>query len=199
MSSERRRQILSAALECFNQAGIEAASIQDISARSGASVGSIYHHFGNKEGLAQSLLAEGLRSNAEELARTLEHVEGAQAGINAVVTKLMEWIARNPEWARYIYTASRSGVGEEKYPALIEVNQFYNRLINEYFQPYRQAGVFRELPEACFAPLVLGPVHYFARRWLNNGLHGPFLEFAQHFSAAAWRAVANESHSEPPP
>jgi AcrR family transcriptional regulator len=44
--SSRRELILDAALRSFLEHGLAGASIEDVCARSGSSVGSVYHHFG---------------------------------------------------------------------------------------------------------------------------------------------------------
>lgn len=49
----RRATILKAALGCFIGQGVEATTIDDIRRASGSSIGSLYHHFGNKEGIAE--------------------------------------------------------------------------------------------------------------------------------------------------
>jgi len=53
--SDLKRIILREALACFNEVGIEATSIETIRARCDTSVGAIYHHFGNKEGLVAAI------------------------------------------------------------------------------------------------------------------------------------------------
>ena len=58
--SDRKQQIMMAALHCFNEQGVEATAMAAICQRAEASVGSIYHHFGSKEGIVQALLVEGL-------------------------------------------------------------------------------------------------------------------------------------------
>ena len=50
-----RQQVLDAVLTLFSERGYFATTVQDISSESGVSVGSIYHHFGDKEGIARSL------------------------------------------------------------------------------------------------------------------------------------------------
>ena len=51
-TSARQEAILDAALKLFNRHGYAATSIDDLRKASRASVGSIYHHFGGKEGVA---------------------------------------------------------------------------------------------------------------------------------------------------
>ena len=63
----RPQAILAAALDCFNQYGIEGTTIDMIRQQSNASVGSIYHHFGSKEDIAAALFIEGMRQFAQML------------------------------------------------------------------------------------------------------------------------------------
>ncbi len=55
----RRKAILDAALSCFASKGFTETTMEDIRKISGASTGSIYHHFSNKEMLARALYLEG--------------------------------------------------------------------------------------------------------------------------------------------
>ena len=57
--ASRRQAILDAALACFTNKGFTETTMEDIRIRSGASTGSIYHHFSNKEMLARALYLEG--------------------------------------------------------------------------------------------------------------------------------------------
>ncbi|MEM6274681.1 MAG: helix-turn-helix domain-containing protein [Myxococcota bacterium] len=54
-----------AALDVFNEVGVNAASIHDICGRAGVCIGSAYHHFGSKQGLADALLLQGLQHHLE--------------------------------------------------------------------------------------------------------------------------------------
>ena len=64
-----RDEILDAALACFNEKGFTATTVEDVRGRSGASVGSIYHHFGGKEQIAAAIYVEGLIGLPERPAR----------------------------------------------------------------------------------------------------------------------------------
>ncbi|WP_020647993.1 TetR/AcrR family transcriptional regulator [Solimonas variicoloris] len=185
----RREAILAAALQCFGETGIEAAAIGDIGARSGASVGSIYHHFGSKEGIARALFVEGLRRNMELLAARLAAVRGAEVGVRTLVLALIDWIGAHPDWARFIYMVSSSRFAAEADAALRELSRDYGALIESYFGPYFASGALRALPRECFAPLVIGPVHDYARRWLNGQAPTPLAGHAALFADAAWEAV----------
>ena len=84
-TEKRRRKILDAALHCFLERGFAAATAEEIRERSGASIGSIYHHFGGKEGLAGTLHVEGLRDYQAGFLRELQRHRDARSGVQAVV------------------------------------------------------------------------------------------------------------------
>lgn len=54
-TEETRRQLLDAAREVFIEQGYDASGVTDVVARSGSSVGSVYHHFGGKAELYLAL------------------------------------------------------------------------------------------------------------------------------------------------
>ena len=64
----RKDEILQAALACFTDFGVDATTIEMIRDRSGASIGSLYHHFGNKERIIGALYLAGTAEYAALLA-----------------------------------------------------------------------------------------------------------------------------------
>jgi AcrR family transcriptional regulator len=76
--------VLAAALDCFGRLGIDATTIQDIQRAANCSVGSLYHHFGSKEGIAEELFIDGISRFNEGMLRKLTRCVGAEAAWNAV-------------------------------------------------------------------------------------------------------------------
>lgn len=74
----RRDRILDAATEVFMQSGYEAASLQEIVARAGGSLATLYRQFGNKEGLFQSMIERKSSRLLERL--DLPHMGGRDPG-----------------------------------------------------------------------------------------------------------------------
>lgn len=70
-SSGRRRQILDAAREAFATHGFHAASMAEIAAGAGVSVGHIYRYFENKEAVVGAIVEQDLEEAAVKIA-TLE-------------------------------------------------------------------------------------------------------------------------------
>lgn len=189
MSPEsRRREVLDAALKCFSERGAEATSIEMIRDLSGASVGSIYHHFGGKDGIALALYLEGLKEANELALRRLAETRDARAGVEALVHAFIDWVARNPQWARYVYgTAALWSSGPA--PELKTLNRDYHDALDAWLRPHIEAGRIRKLPVAALVALIYGPVFAYARRWLLGEAPKSVKALAGEFAAAAWRAV----------
>lgn len=64
-SAKTRRQILDAARDLFSEFGYEQTSINDVTARSGVSSGSIYHHIGGKAEVFREVATEVIALHGE--------------------------------------------------------------------------------------------------------------------------------------
>jgi len=192
-SRDRRRAVLEAALACFSEADVESVSIAQICARSGASVGSVYHHFGSKEAIVVALVADGLQAHLDALQAALDRAGGdPRLGIEAVVGSLIEWIESNPGWAMFIY-ANLNHSGAARAAPIREVNRRYGRVVEGFFGPLIEAGRIRPLPRECWSSLIAAPIHDYARRWLRGQVETPPSGHRDTFLRAAWAILLNDS------
>ena len=77
-----QQRIVDAAIEVFGARGFTAATMADIVNYSGASIGSIYHHFGGKKELFLAIferLSSDVERRIEEAARQASNLDGRQA------------------------------------------------------------------------------------------------------------------------
>jgi AcrR family transcriptional regulator len=179
----RRDVILDAALECFAERGVAGTTIEDVRGRAGASVGSIYHHFGSKEGIAAALYVNALRdyqAGALEALRT--------GGVRALVEHYVDWIASNPERARYLLTRREPEVAQAARDELAEINRAFFTAVREW----AQASGLRPLPLDLFHAVVLGPAQEWARHWLAGRGETEPAEAARVLADAAEAAIPKE-------
>ena len=108
-TTDRRQDILNAALACAVDGGVDAVSIDGVRARCGASVGSIYHHFGNKDGIVAALFFDIFHDQSRSVQAQLDAARGVEAGVRALVTGYLDWVVAQPERARFLFQA-RSAV-----------------------------------------------------------------------------------------
>ena len=61
MIAETRAKLVAAARQAFGSIGYAAASMDDFTAEAGLTRGALYHHFGDKKGLLQAVIARDRR------------------------------------------------------------------------------------------------------------------------------------------
>ncbi len=161
-----------AALACFNAQGVEAGSMAAICRSAGASVGSVYHHFGSKEGLAGALYCEGVRRFQHGYLAALEGCTDARGGIVSLVRFHMRWVLEHPDWARYLLRTRADALQEQAQDKVAALNADFFQAMAAWFAPHVRAGVLRTLPAGLYGALLVGPVHEWVRGQLRGGAVG---------------------------
>lgn len=186
---DRKQSILAAALESVTEHGLDACTIEMIRERAGASIGSLYHHFGNKQRLFAALYLAGIDDYAGSAERALRAAGDAEAVVRSVVISYLQWVEANPDWARFILDGrSRIEHAGELEAALGEVNQRHQQCFDEQLQ--RVGGhALKPMPRECQRVLMFGPSHELARRWLKRPAAGQLLVYGEHLSTAAWLSL----------
>jgi AcrR family transcriptional regulator len=182
----RRRDILDAALEVFTARGYHHAGIEEIRARSGASVGSIYHHFGGKEELAAALYVEGLRDYQERFLAVLEGGGDAEATVRAIVAGHLRWVADDPRLAAYLLSSREAEVVRVTDRELRSMNR---RVIDATRAWVEETDALRPMPTRLLYAVLIGPCQEFARQWVKRREREALEEAVTELSEAAWRAV----------
>ncbi|MGA4531953.1 TetR/AcrR family transcriptional regulator [Ectopseudomonas chengduensis] len=187
----RKDEILQAALACFTEHGVDVTTIEMIRDRSGASIGSLYHHFGNKERIIAALYLAGTAQYADLLQRGFASAASAEACVKLLVTSYIDWVVANPDWARFIlHSRSRVEAGEMG-DALREANRQHFSQILTALAEYRRQGLFKALPDDCFASVVIGPTHDLARNWLAGRTQSELGDCRELLAQIAWDSVKN--------
>jgi AcrR family transcriptional regulator len=190
--SSRRAEILAAALAAFIEHGVAGASIEDIRRRSGASVGSIYHHFGGKEGIARALYVEGLRDYQEGMLAALSHATTTQAGIEDTVKHHIAWISEHQDLARFLLLGRDAGVVAAAEAEIAELNRYFFHAVGEWVRPRVAAGELRALEPEVQTALWIGPSHDLARHWLAGRTRVSPTDVAPVLAGAAWISLKKE-------
>jgi AcrR family transcriptional regulator len=185
----RKDDILQAALACFTEVGVDATTIEMIRDRSGASIGSLYHHFGNKERIIAALYLAGTGQYAALLEQGFAAADSAEACIKLLVTSYIDWVAANPDWARFILHSRGRVEASELGEQLHEANRLHYGRIHQELAGYRAQGLFKAMPSDCFASVIIGPSHDFARNWLAGRTHTQLADCRELLAQVAWDSV----------
>lgn len=187
--NKSKQEILSSALKCFIDKGVENTTIADIREASGISVGSIYHHFGNKDGIVTALFLSGVNDHSKQQELTLETCSSAEAGVKAVVRCYIDWINDNPDWARFIFRYRSMVEHHVRTEEEKEQRKAHFKRLKDWFSPYVMNGEMQHLPFEVYHTLIIGPSQDFALRWLAGRTKTNLIEHRDLYANAAWNAV----------
>lgn len=181
--------MLDAALACFVEGGLAAITIQAVSERAGASVGSIYHHFGERTGILAALYTRCFDGCFDSLLAVVRAGPEAEAGIRGMVAAYLGWVAAHQPEARFIYAASDPAVLGEHTEGVQAYKAAFFTEVGAWIGPRMMAGQLAPVPPWALDPVLMGPAHEFARRWLA-GLPVPMDDAVPVISERIWRSVA---------
>jgi AcrR family transcriptional regulator len=185
----RRAAILDAALQCFIGQGVEATTIDDIVRASSSSIGSVYHHFGNKEGVAAGLFIDGITRLNADLLKKLARCKTAEAGVRTVVTQYCEWGAEHRDIARYLLNSRDISFPPETKQRLREIHRAHIGEVFRWFGPHVRDGRMKALPIDAYVPIISGPIQDYTRAWLAGQVKESPAKVKTVFADAAWNAV----------
>lgn len=188
-SAERRQRIIQAALACFLEFGFANTTVQDIRMRSGASNGSIYHHFSGKERLAASVYVEIMRDYQRRILARLERNPDALRGVRAIVESHLDWVKENPDSARYLMEVRHAEFMATAEDAIAEQNQKFAKGFAKWLKLNLENGTIRHLPLDLFISLILGPAQEYVRNWLAGQAHTELPAAKEELARAAWLIV----------
>ncbi len=184
-----RQNIIDAALQLFASRGYEATTIEDIRAASAASTGSIYHHFGSKEGIGAAIFVEGLAAFQEQVIDLYETETDAETGVRGVVRLYLAWATKNRSLARFLLTARPPEVRVATSPDIDALNQRFFAASERWRTDQIEAGALREVSGDAFRAILIGPAEAFARRWLAGRTKTAIDRGTEELAEAAWQSL----------
>ena len=184
-----RRSVLRHALGLFNADGVEATTIDDLRRACGQSVGTIYHHFKNKEGVVAALFFVAFDDQSRAIAERIAGLDDGRAVVDALIETYTAWITAQPECAHFVFLA-RESVAQGPF-----AEELHQRLLDRYrpidavLAREAEAGRILPLSSDLIPSLVLGAVEFYARGWLAGRRQAAPASHAARFATAAWRAL----------
>ncbi|NWA02245.1 TetR/AcrR family transcriptional regulator [Pseudomonas gingeri] len=187
--AELKRAILRQALLCFNEQGIEASTIETIRAACDTSVGAIYHHFGNKEGLVAALFFTALEDQARLREAFLAEARTLKEVLQGLVYSYVDWVDEQPEWARFQFQArfvvSKGPFAEE----LATRNRARNRQLRDWLGATREGTEVSGMPRELLLSLIVGPAENYCRAWLAGRVQSSPRTWRSELAEAAWKSL----------
>jgi len=98
-------RILTAALDLFVDHGFHNVSVHDVQKQANVSIGSIYNHFGGKEGIARALYNHLLKEFEEMIEAVIAENLGSRECCNRIIARLFEYTETQPNIIAYMLHA----------------------------------------------------------------------------------------------
>lgn len=199
-SQETKTRVLDAARAVLMEHGISELTMKDLQERSGVSNGSIFHHFGSKDGVLEELFVEERRSYLGSVGAAIMAHEGDPCdAFGAGAAAAVRFHARDPNrYLRLIAAFSNSEWlfrNERIWAALIEQVE---APVMRWAVPHFQSGALPPLPPALYQAYMLGPPEQLTQVWLRRGMPGALEDYAPlaaRFVADGFRALRSAAQA----
>ena len=186
-----KRQILSDALSCFLEYGLDATSIEMIREKSESSVGAIYHHFKNKEGVIAALVFAALDDQALLRDQYLENEQSLNEVLDALIFSYVDWVSEQPQFAKFLMLAHFRVMQSEHRDTLNEKNKIRNRKIITSISAYSNVDLLKSVPSELVMSLVIGATESYCRAWLSKKVVTSPKNYREILAKAAWDSLQN--------
>lgn len=194
--AELKRIILNEALFCFLNDGIESTTIEMIRDRANTSIGAIYHHFKNKEGIVRALYLSALQDQAQRREHALQSVQSLQQGVEIIIASYIDWVVDFPDFARFLYTANFVLSKSDDISELKQKNQQRNQHLLAWVKQKSDDIFLQNIPFELLLSLVIGATESYCRAWLSGKVSTSPIAYKQTLSQAAWRSISGLTTSE---
>jgi AcrR family transcriptional regulator len=181
-----RERVLETAIHLFTQEGYFNTSVPDIVRESEVSTGSIYHHFGDKEGIAKALF-ETLVERMETAFNDIEQqYETAEERCRAVIELLFRITEEEPEVMSFMLFVKH----KEFMPSMAPIcsSKPFSQM-REMVAKGIRTGEVRPMDAIVAAASVFGGALRMISLRLDGVLGKPLEEYLDEIWSSAWRSV----------
>jgi AcrR family transcriptional regulator len=184
LNPDLKSRIDAAALHLFAERGADATPMPMIAEAAGASVGSLYRYYTNKEELVARLYAENYARLAQELDRAQTQAATARDKIAAMVRFICGFFDREWDLARFLLLEQH--VRLKAYAGAANPVD----IVHDVLAKGMRRGEVRNLDGVLATALVMGPVIQAATFRTYGRLTGPLSDAADDIARGIWAAIA---------
>ncbi len=159
---------IAAAKKLFSERGYDAVSTAEIRQAAGMSNGSLFHHFGNKEGIAVAVFVSLVRTYQAEIAGELSPTRQAAEGIEAFIRAHNLWIERDPDGARILFNGHHPNWSEAALKKIRAENRAFGMALAEWKSNLEDKHLLQNWSLALILATLVGPTQVMCRAWLSG-------------------------------
>lgn len=158
-------------------------------AASGASAGSLYHHFGSLDGLVAALYARSMTELLDALCAAVLPAATARGGIEGLVRAYLLFASEHPAPTRVVHTRTWTAFAPEHVATVAAAKAPRIDALLAWVRPHQVAGEVVDLPPALLETVLIGPPAEAVRRRLGGVPGVDLAEAAVLLPPLVWRSV----------
>ena len=166
-AADKRRQILDAAIRVFATRGFHACRVSDVADEAGVAYGLVYHYFGSKEEILNTLFSERWQIMLDAIAEIDKQQEiSARDKLYLVASFIIDSYRHEPDLMKVIIvevTRAANSFGREH---LAKIREAYD-MIGQIVEGAQREGVFKQEISSDFAALMFyGAIEQLLSGWI---------------------------------
>jgi TetR/AcrR family transcriptional regulator, fatty acid metabolism regulator protein len=166
-AADKRRQILDAAIRVFATRGFHACRVSDVADDAGVAYGLVYHYFGSKEEILNTLFSERWQIMLDAIAEIDRQQEiPARDKLYLVASFIIDSYRHEPDLMKVIIvevTRAANSFGREH---LAKIREAYD-MIGQIVEGAQREGVFKQEISSDFAALMFyGAIEQLLSGWI---------------------------------
>ena len=166
-AADKRRQILDAAIRVFATRGFHACRVSDVADEAGVAYGLVYHYFGSKEEILNTLFSERWQIMLDAIAEVDKQQETpARDKLYLVASFIIDSYRHEPDLMKVIIvevTRAANSFGREH---LAKIREAYD-MIGQIVEGAQREGVFKRDISPDFAALMFyGAIEQLLSGWI---------------------------------
>ncbi|MEU8436439.1 TetR/AcrR family transcriptional regulator [Streptomyces sp. NPDC029216] len=182
-------QLLTAALRVYAESGQQGFTVQAVTAASGVSLGSLYHHFGSFDGLAAALYIRCMGGLFDAMTEAVTRCRTARTGVRALVKAYLEFTRDHRDAALFLHASAYSGYLAGHATEISTAKEAQLGPLMAWMGARMTKGEIRPIPAAVVEVMVMGPTAETAKRWLASTYEMDLDQAVKHLPEAIWRSL----------
>ncbi|GHE90386.1 TetR family transcriptional regulator [Streptomyces longispororuber] len=184
--------LLDTALAVYARGGERGFTVNAVTAASGVSFGSLYHHFGSFDGLAAALYLRCVDQLCDPVVAAVTRSRTARTGIRALVRAYLDFTRDHRDVALFLHGSAYSSYLAAHAKEVMAAKDAKFAPIGDWLRPRVASGEVAALPPHLIEILVMGPVAETAHRWLSSTYEVDLDEAARVLPDRIWRALRSD-------
>lgn len=181
-------KLLNSALRLFVEQGFHKTSIPDLVADSGVSIGSIYKHFGDKDGVARALIMRLFNDLEQQQQALVAQHKHAREQYRALVEWMFSFAQDFPEVLAFLlYARHQDFLPDTKSACSAKPYMMLRDVIAQGIE----RGEIKAQDPMVMAAVAFGPVLRILQLYLDGVLPKGLTDYQEALITTSWQAIAN--------